>query len=151
MEDGDRGAHQQWRLRRAWLPQGPPRSFPGKWDAALGSATSPSPVRVGTPAWSLEARGSWGPPSGQPRLEGARAGPGIRGPAGTRHARPAAPPAGRALNDRRSGFRRRAWLWAKVAPQSRSSRAAAGSAGLPFTSQVSLRRGSESGFGPDPA
>ena len=132
VEDGDRGAHQQWRLRRAWLPSGTSPIFSGEVGRCPGFLQlHPRPLGWGRPP-SLEARGSWGPPSGQPRLEGARAGPGIRGPAGTRHARPAAPPAGRALNDRRSGFRRRAWLWAKVAPQSRSSRAAAGSAGLPF-------------------
>ena len=76
-------AHQQWPLRRAWLLQEPPRSFLGSGELPCVSATSPSPVRVGTPAWSLEA-GLWGPPSGRPRQgrpEGARAWPGTRRPA----------------------------------------------------------------------
>lgn len=76
-------AHQQWPLRRAWLLQEPPRSFLGSGELPCVPATSPSPVRVGTPAWGLEA-GLWGPPSGRPRQgrpEGARAWPGTRRPA----------------------------------------------------------------------
>ena len=44
------------------------------------------------------------------------------GPRRKRNAKPAAPPAGRALSDRRSGFRRGAGVWAKVAAQSGSRR-----------------------------
>lgn len=128
---GGRGAPRQWRRRRAWLPSGTSPIFSGEVESCPGFLQlHPRPPGWGRAPGALR-RGSRGPPSRRRGWkEGSRAR--SRRPRGARHARPAAPPAGRALNGRRSGFRRGAGPCAQAAQRSGSRGAAAGSAGLRF-------------------